>query len=189
MNRTKKNLLLPISIVLIGLSVLLALFIGYTSAWFTYTSSENRNIYATVHVNNINLKVYQVLPDMSDYSYIDITNGTGKLEILPDETYPLRLKLKNEDMGNASLKVKYKIEFFVSDVEGVSTDKKLSVNLTGMEDSTLNASDGYYIYKNGAEALGSGNSFVMMTGFSIPYSQFENLNGDNIKMVVTVEGY
>lgn len=195
---------------ILALLVLLLAFTGITYAWFT--SGSGLSVEMVVNIGGLNLKMYQSISgsrveintlednaDSATASYVDITNGDGVLEIRPDTTYTLNLILSNEDAGSEAPYIRYKIEMYA---QNYPTDILLNPNITISSPSTDTGagvfvldSDGYYYYQNSSTGnpieYSSGTSKTMISTFTIPYSDYynnPNINGNSIKIVITVEG-
>lgn len=210
-NKQKKSSTLIMS--LVALVMLLGVLISVlpTSAYFT--SGDGLKIQAIVKVSPINFQVFQFVNSedvqINGSTYIDIANGNQSLAVLPNVEYDLILKLKNADNGNQAMGVKYKIEMFATGAENnagtaehFETSIPFDVNRTtanpDLATSTTagfwyNELDGYYYYVNNSSshtsiAYAKNTNLKMMTKFSIPQSSFDSWNGENLKIVVTVEG-
>ncbi len=210
----KKNSQIKILSVLIILFSLFASILGVTNAWFT--SGENQKIECVINIAQININVYQALPsgdevliksnqqnaDSSSPSYVDLTNSSNDREIIPDQYYSLNLKLKNEDNGDQSLYIRYKIELYACNYD---SDILLNPIISGYTTPSAssngfvyNQADGYYYYQNNTgenQIYLSNEESIMIGGFTIPYSDFAftgnypTINGNNIKIVITIEGF
>lgn len=213
MKRIKVVSSLNVLTVLVILVGLLLAFVGVTSAWFT--SGQGLQIECIVNIGQMNLSVYQVMDSGDEIlirtfnenetsttpSYVDITNGAGTKEIIPDVQNSLTLKLVNNDAGTQSVYLRYKIEFYVSNYN--SDDILLDSNISGFIAPTETSngfvySNGYYYYQNasGENQIFDLNEDVnLMTSFTISYSNFEfdgeypTISGNNFKMIITIEGF
>ena len=214
MKRFQKYSQLKILTVMILLLSIFMAIIGITNSWFT--SGENKKIEIEVHIGQIDIELYQVKTDGTEVlintnednqtvttpSYIDITDGTDSREIVPDQNYTLNLVLRNSDEGNQSLYVRYKIELYAC---GNNYDILLHPNISGYTTPTGNSNgfvydptDGYFYYRNNEgenQTLTSQDDATLIGSFMIPYSDFafagnySTINGNNLKLVLTVEGY
>lgn len=213
MKRTKVVSSLNVMTVLIILLGLLLAFVGVTNSWFT--SGQGLQIECIVNIGQMNLSLYQVNSDGEDVlirtfnenetsnqpSYVDVTNGEGTKEIVPDVENSLTLKLVNNDQGDQSVYLRYKIEFYVSDYN--SNDILLNSTIAGYTAPTASNngfvySNGYYYYQNNAgenQIFPYGEEINLMTSFVIDYSSFAfdgeypTISGNNFKIVITVEGF
>lgn len=191
---------------------LLLAFVGITSAWFT--SGQGLQIECIVNIGQMNLSVYQ-MTDSGDVlirtfnenetsttpSYVDVTNGAGTKEIIPDVQNSLTLKLVNNDVGTQSVYIRYKIEFYVSNYN--ADDILLDSSISGFASPTGTSngfvySNGYYYYQNNSgenQIFETDEEVNLMTAFVINYSSFEfdgdypTISGNNFKMVITIEGF
>lgn len=194
------------------LALLLVLFpISYTNSWFT--AGDNLRVECEVIVGNFKFNVYQHLTSknedvlISGYeqqagaSYVDLTNESNYNAILPDESYDLNLVIKNDDLGNISLYLRYKIVLVVKDYQGNEHDVKMDI--TTDNTSTGNVfklnDDGYFYYQNQAgvkQIFAKGATASMMSSFVVPYSEFydattnslNQISGANVRLKIIVEG-
>ena len=190
----------------IVLLVVLLCTINITNSWFT--SGDGLKVECEITVGKFNLQVWQVkgATEVEIYSnednessttksYVDLTNNNANKMILPDESYGLSLKLKNADTGTESFYLRYKINLLMC---GKTSSTTLNATITGAQAPTsttagfVKHSNGYYYYENQAgvgQEYASNTNLLMITGFSIPYSEFytNNYNGEIIKIQITIE--
>ncbi len=204
-NRYKSNSILILALILICACVFVPMMV--VQAWFT--AGEGKSIEIVAHIADINIKLYQVDDQNNETNiesdtptYIDLTNGGENLEILPDEQYSLHLVLKNEDVGATSVKLRFSIEFYISTSDG---DQLINSEIIGYTNPTNDSNgfiysntDNYYVYSSldgNEQTFPSGSQVDIITGFTIPYNSFIDsngepiLNGNNLKIVVSVETY
>lgn len=199
MNKCKRGSQLWIVSAILMLVALLC-SVGTTGAWFT--AGDGFRVECTVTVGQFNLHVYQVIgttetriytndenEDTDAKSYVDLTNGEGIREILPDTDYDLTLKLKNTDKGTDSFYIRYKINLVACGK--TSTTRVLDATFSG-NDSAFVYANGWYYYGTSATSLKEYEKdtyLTMCTSFSIPYSEFyeNNYNGENVKIEIVVE--
>lgn len=214
MKKLRRDSQLSILSVMLILTTLLLAILGITNSWFT--SGENKKIELVINIGQINIAVYQQKPDGSEVlintfeenetspqpSYVDLTDNTGSREIVPDQNYSLNLILKNTDVGDQSLYIRYKIELYACNND---EDILLHPSISGFTAPTASSNgfvydetDGYYYYRNGAgvnQPYDSNQSNSIIGAFSIPYSDFAftgdypTINGNNLKLVLSVEGF
>lgn len=214
MKKLQKNSQLYILSVMTVLIILSLAVVGITNSWFT--SGENKKIEMVINIGQIDIGVYQVKSDGSEVlintnqanqsssspSYVDLTDETNSREIIPDQNYTLNLILKNNDEGNQSLYLRYKIELYAcnngEDILLHPTISGFTVPSAGANGFVYDETDGYYYYRNSAGENQTYNSMAddsIIGTFSIPYSDFaftdnySTINGNNLKLVLTVEGF
>ena len=195
MKKTKSRIEL-LFITAIALLVALLCSINITGAWFS--SGDGLKVECTVTIGKFNLQLWQneVNTGTRVYSstenatsYLDLSNAGANKIILPDTSYGLTLKLYNADKGTSSFKLRYKINFIVC---GKTSDTTLNnVTITGVDSSFTKSGDWYY-YGSSSTSLNEfkyQTSATLITGFSIPYSEFyaKGLNGENLKVELIVD--
>ncbi len=205
--KSSSLIILCVALVTMCASILLPM----VNAWFT--AGSGKNITLVAHIANININIYQVtsqgstLINPEEPTYIDLTNEGDNLEIIPDTSYSLTLRIQNDDTGTSSFsQLRYKVEFFASTPSG---DQEITGAISGFTAPSGGnngfvyvSSDGYYYYRSSSGAnqvfesgAGVSTPLYIMTTFSFPYSSFVDssgnslFNGNNLKIVVTVDTY
>ena len=200
--RTSKFSYFAIAVVLL-LCILIP--ISGTGSWFT--SGAGNQIELVVHIQNVKLNIYQQLTnDVLIYSDEENETAENKSyitfsgEILPDQSNDLTLKLKNEDKGESSVYVRFKVQLLMC---SQAEDLPLDAVLEGMTAPTSSAngfvlnSDGYYYYQNSAgvyQPYVSETYATMFTSFTVPYAEFaengvfNSVSAKIVKLKITIEG-
>lgn len=227
----KKFTAISINIVSVFI-ILISVFvvsIGKVNAWFTAGNYKAIEITATVGNLDVNLYQYESIEDMNaeidannpekgskiitietnekeetnPKSYVDFSG-----EIKPDQPIDLMLKIKNNDLGSASMYVRFKIELFS---RNPSEDVLIPIEISGVQECKAdsygfvkgdegwwyyqyNVTDGVYNSTNNVE-FGKGAEATLSTGIKIPYSSFVEsnnnlklINSDTLFIKITVNG-
>ncbi len=185
----KFSLIRVLSVIILLMCICLP--IGATNSWFNV---GGKNLLLEVNIGSINMSVYQGETEINidKESYVNFSG-----EIVPDKLNSLTLSLKNnEASGTDSYYVRYKIEIVALNRAGGTvldgTITGASAPTTSTAGFVLGADDWFYYQNNDGEKAKypGGANLTMLTGFTIPYSQFESakFNMDIVKIVVTVEG-
>ena len=189
MKKARKSFSLTMILAIMLLACLLMCSLGATGAWFSATGGK---INFTLNVSGADIYVYQgnVKLDSTKQQYI-----TLEQEIQPDVEVPLVLTLKsNEPSGNY---VRFKFQVFA--IGQTNTEITVDKNISSPTSSTNgftrideeNENDFYY-YANSSTELQKFTDdqkigLVLISGFTIKSDDFAQLNGDTIKIVLTVE--
>lgn len=208
MMKKSKSISINILSAIIILTCLLLGLVTPTNAWFT--DSHQDGIYINVQVSNLNFKLYQHIDgeDVEIYTYEknteyetdnkDDTNTQfveldGKIS--PDENVALQLKLKNEDKGETSVFIRFRLQLMA---RGIAEDTEIPINLIDYTAPTAStpgfvkgdASKGedanYYYYKeSNLETAGyakfeqNAEAYILQS-FNVPYSSFFDETGNMI---------
>ena len=213
--RTKSISINIISVLIILVCLSLGV-LGSTNAWFTDTFKQGVQI--EIVVANLNLRVYQkegttereintiaentkVETDNDNSTNPQYVSVSGEFE--PDVPVGLQLILKNEDIGSASMYVRFKLQMFK---RGVSSDVEVPIEVGGngiLEGYTkgfmkvAGDSSGYYYYQDSTKTnvtFDTGETAIMMQNFTVPYTSFIDSAGnmlitgsDTVYLKLTVE--
>ena len=194
MKKTKALNLIQILSVLLLIGLCMSC-IGVGNSWFT---TSGKNVLVEVYIGAINLKVMQGETEINSNkdSYIGIDG-----EIMPDTLKTLNLTLKNGETGSDGYFIRYKIDFCVGSIDG--EDVVLNSEISGYALQTASMagfkqeSDGWLYYKNASgqnQKYQAGANLSIIGGFTIPYEEFVDENGNPIlncstlKIKVYIEG-
>ena len=195
MIKRKQNISLNILLVAVMLLLVLILSIGAGNAWFV--TEQNRGYYFSVRVNEFNVLVEQLTNNGGSetateiYTYkknnIEQTNKYIVLSqiLAPEEEINLKLKLTNKDQGEG-VYLRYCLNLYACGVDG---DTIIPINITCGEDFNKNGNYYYYVdFNDTNKTITKDTATILCTGFSIPYSSFQTLNGgETVKIELVVE--
>lgn len=194
------------------LLALLVASVGVANAWFV--ASHRKGLQIIMQLGQMKILLYQ---EVSGNEILIKTNGDNakeddptyitleKEEIVPDEENELKLILENDDLGSGTY-LRFKFEIYTQQVryddaqqKYVKHEVKVPVNVM-LGDSIVKSGDYYYYGTVDNEGNLTDSIFfektsddpvrlTLMTGFEVPYSSFDLLEGsETVKLVLNIEG-
>ena len=195
MVKRKQNISLNILLVAVMLLLVLTLSIGAGNAWFV--TEQNRGLHLSVRVSEFNVLLEQLTNDNGTETATEVytykknnREETNKYVVIsqmlaPDEEINLKLRLTNKDQGEG-VYLRYSLNLYACGVDG---DELIPINITAGED--FNKNGNYYYYVDSSDVnktITKDTATILCTGFSIPYSSFQTLNGgETVKIELVVE--
>ena len=195
MVKRKQNISLNILLVAVMLLLVLTLSIGAGNAWFV--TEQNRGLHLSVRVSEFNVLLEQLTNNNGTETATEVytykknnREETNKYVVIsqmlaPDEEINLKLRLTNKDQGEG-VYLRYSLNLYACGVDG---DELIPINITAGEDFNKNGNYYYYVDSRDVnKTITKDTATILCTGFSIPYSSFQTLNGgETVKIELVVE--
>ena len=194
MTRKKTSISINLLSVLIILMSVFIGIVGQTNSWFT--ASHENGVQIIVNVGDLKLNLYQKIGSNENivYSYAENDKETTTEKkyitlsqaILPDEQVDLQLILKNEDLGSASMYLRFKFELFAC---GADSDRLIPTELIGVDEGFIlreeilnDVNSGYYYYSEDGTTCGlfkqNTEGVNLMTDFVVNYEDMFSDSGE-----------